>query len=185
MKMGRTNSALPQVCADARRSGISRECTRTNTNRFTSSLPSRVFALIRGYHEPPGEAALASVGWPSAFFCVNLRLVSNVVVLILLLVAIGCRSRVIKVTLTNTSEQPLSAVIVDYPDATFGVNTLPPGRTFQYTIKPLDSGALKIQFTDAGGKTHNVTGPAVRKGQEGSIAIRINQDSASAGSALQ
>ena len=108
-----------------------------------------------------------------------------VCLLSVLLITAGCRSRVIKVSLTNTSEQPLSAIIVDYPNATFGVNTLAPGRTFQYTIKPLDSGALKIQFTDAGGKTHNVTGPSVRKGQEGSIAIRINQDSASAGSSLR
>ena len=89
------------------------------------------------------------------------------------------------VSLTNTSEQPLSAIIVDYPNATFGVNTLESGKTFQYTIKPVDSGVLKIQFTDAVGKTHNVSGPAVKKGQEGAIAIRINQDSASAASALQ
>lgn len=105
--------------------------------------------------------------------------------LILLLSATGCRSRVIRISLTNASEQWLSAIIVDYPNATFGVDTLAPGKTFQYTIKPLDSGALKIQFTDATGKIHNVTGPAVRKGQEGTIAIRINQDFASAASALQ
>ncbi len=99
---------------------------------------------------------------------------------VLFLGTTGCRSRVIKVTLTNTSEQMLSAIIVDYPSATFGVNTLAPGKTFQYTIKPLDSGTLKIQFADANGKTHNVTGPLVKKGQEGTIAIRITQDSASA-----
>jgi hypothetical protein len=110
---------------------------------------------------------------------------ANIAVLILLLSATGCRSHVIHVSLTNTSEQPLSAIIVDYPNATFGVNTLAAGKTFQYTIKPLDSGALKIQFTDAGGKIHNATGPAVKKGQEGTIAIHLTQDSASAGSTLQ
>ena len=107
------------------------------------------------------------------------------VLLVLFLSATGCRSRVIKVSLTNTSEQPLSAIIVDYPNATFGVNTLLPGKTFQYTIKPLENGALKIQFTDAAGKIHNVNGPAVRKGQEGTVVIGINQDSASTESALQ
>jgi|SRR5215471_6460176 len=121
----------------------------------------------------------------SAFFCGNLRPVFSFAVLILLLAATGCRSRVIRVSLINTSDQALSAIIVDYPTATFGVNTLAPGKTFQYTIKPLDSGALKLQFTDASGKIHNATGPAVKKGQEGTIAIRINQDSAAAASTLQ
>lgn len=107
------------------------------------------------------------------------------IALIVLLGANGCRSRVIKVSLTNTSAQPLSAIIVDYPNATFGVNTLAPGTTFQYTIKPLGSGSLKLQFTDAAGKTHNVTGPAVNKGQEGTIAINLTQDSAAAGIHLQ
>jgi hypothetical protein len=127
----------------------------------------------------------AHIGWRSAFFCVNLRLVCNLGLLILLLSPTGCRSRVIRITLTNTSAQPLSSIIVDYPGATFGVNTLAPGKTFQYIIKPLDNGALKIQFADANGKIHNVTGPVVQKGQEGTIAIRINQDSAAAASTLQ
>jgi hypothetical protein len=121
----------------------------------------------------------------SALFCRNLRPVFSFAVLILLLAATGCRSRVIRVSLINTSDQALSTIIVDYPTATFGVNTLAPGKTFQYTIKPLDSGVLKLQFTDASGKIHNVTGPAVKKGQEGTIAIRINQDSAAAASTLQ
>jgi hypothetical protein len=169
--MSRTNSILLQIHADTRRSGVSRECARTNANNLKSVLRSGALALIRRC--------------VSAFFCVNLRLVCSFSILIALLVVVGCRSRVIRVSLTNTSEQPLSAIIVDYPTATFGVNTLAPGKTFQYTIKPLDSGVLKIQFTDADGKIHNVTGPAIKKGAEGTIAIRINQDSAAAASTLQ
>src|SRR5262245_37446724 len=111
-EMSGTNSILPQICADIRRSGVSRQCTRTNTNSLKSFLRWRALALIRGC--------------TSAFLCANLRLVCCFAVLILLLSATGCRSRVIKVSLTNTSEQPLSAIIVDYPNATFGVNTLAP-----------------------------------------------------------
>jgi len=105
--------------------------------------------------------------------------------LIVVLAVVGCRSRVIKVSLTNTSAQPLSAIIVDYPNATFGVNALAPGKTFQYTIKPLDNGALKIQFADANGKSHSMRGPAVRKGQEGTIQINFTQDSALAQASLR
>ena len=97
----------------------------------------------------------------------------------------GCRSRVINVNLTNSSSRPVSSIIVDYPTATFGVNALDPGKSFHYVIKPLDNGALKIQFVDAAGKTHNVTGPMVKKGQEGTIEITITQDSASAEAKLQ
>jgi len=134
---------------------MSRESTQNNANQINSE-----FALIR----------------------VHSRLAA---VLLVLLAIAGCRSRVIRVSLTNTSEQPLSAIVVDYPNATFGVNTLAPGKTFQYTIKPLATGMLKIQFTDANGRVHSVPGPGVKKGQEGTIAIRINQDSASAASALE
>jgi hypothetical protein len=69
-------------------------------------------------------------------------------------------------------------VVVDYPKATFGVNSLPPGGNFQYAIKPTEAGAVKVQFVDARGAHHTHSGPTVSKGQEGDIEIRINQDSA-------
>lgn len=109
-----------------------------------------------------------------------MKLRKAVAVLVLLAGAAGCRSRVIHVRLINISAQPLSTIIVDYPGATFGVNSLAPGKNFQYVIKPTDHGAVKIQFTDAQGGNHTFAGPSVEKGQEGSIEIRITQDSASA-----
>jgi hypothetical protein len=99
----------------------------------------------------------------------------------LILIATGCRSRVINVRLLNDSPQPISVIIVDYPGATFGVNTLAPGKTFQYRFKPSETGALKIQFTNAQGVTHKVTGPTVERNQEGRMEIRFTQDSASVG----
>lgn len=98
----------------------------------------------------------------------------------LFLATTACRSRVILVTLLNTSAQPISTIIVDYPGATFGVNALAPGSTYMYKIKPLESGPLKLQFTDAEGKSHKSSGPVLHKNQEGSIEIRLTQDSASA-----
>jgi hypothetical protein len=106
--------------------------------------------------------------------------------LLLLLVgaSAGCRSRVIQVTLINTSTQPVSNIIVDYPGATFGKNALAPGDTYHYVIKPLETGALKIQFTNAQGANHSFTGPTLQKDQEGSIEIKFNQDSASTSPSL-
>lgn len=119
-------------------------------------------------------------------FVVSKRGSLRALVALLLLAAVcGCRSRVIHIRLTNTSSQPVSAVIVDYPKATFGVNSLAPGSSFRYPIKATESGAVKVQFTDAAGAHHTYTGPTVSKGQEGDIEIKITQDSATAETALR
>lgn len=109
-----------------------------------------------------------------------MRKTAGFVTLCLLLAATACRSRVILVTLMNTSPQPISTIVVDYPRATFGVNSLAPASTYIYKIKPLDTGPLKVQFVDAQGRSHNFTGPILHKSQEGSVEIRLTQDAASA-----
>lgn len=95
-----------------------------------------------------------------------------------LLGAAGCRSHVIKVIVVNSSPQPVSTIIVDYPDATYGVNSLAPGQSFPYFIKPMGTGALKVQFVNAQGVSHSASGPTLHKGEEGAIQIRLSQDSA-------
>jgi hypothetical protein len=94
------------------------------------------------------------------------------------LAATGCRSRVVKVNLINVSQQPVTTIVIDYPGATFGKNQLDPGKTFLYPVKPLETGALKIQFADAGGKTHKAVGPELHKNDEGMIEIRFDQQKA-------
>lgn len=105
-------------------------------------------------------------------------------VLAVLLGAAGCRSRVVRVELVNTSSQPLYTIVVDYPGATFGVNQLAPGKSYQYAIKPQDTGALKIQFTDAAGASHSYSGPVLHHDDEGAIHVALTQASASASPAL-
>jgi hypothetical protein len=106
-----------------------------------------------------------------------LRRLSPLAVL-LILSATGCRSRVINVRLVNDSAQPISVIIIDYPGATFGVNTLAPGKSFQYRFQPSENGALKIQFTNAQGVIHKITGPTVQRNQEGRMEIRFTQETA-------
>ena len=122
---------------------------------------------------------------PARRLFVFLRDNSRLALLLLLVGAsAGCRSRVIQVTLINTSTQPVSNIIVDYPGATFGKNILAPGDSYHYVIKPVETGALKIQFTNAQGANHSFTGPTLQKDQEGSIEIRLNQDSGSTSPSL-
>jgi hypothetical protein len=93
--------------------------------------------------------------------------------------ASGClRSHMIDVTVTNTSNDKLSNITIDYPEASFGINLLPPGKSFDYKLKPTDTGALKISFSDARGHDHNSTGPVVHKGDQGDIEIKLSQEAA-------
>src|SRR5215469_6718039 len=87
--------------------------------------------------------------------------------LFICLIASGCmHSHVIQVTVTNSSREKVSNIAIDYPEATFGINSLEPGKSFQYKIKPTANGTLKIEFLNAQG-AHRVTkGPEVHKGHE-------------------
>ena len=90
----------------------------------------------------------------------------------------GCRAHMVKINLVNTSAEPLSTIIVDYPSATFGKDKLAPGETFSSPVKLTDDGALRVMFTDANGGHHAYTGPMLHASEEGSIDIKFDQNSA-------
>lgn len=107
-----------------------------------------------------------------------MRLTKIFLVLPLLMAATGCGSHVVQITLTNASQQPVRTIVVDYPGATFGVNVLEPGKSFQYKIKPLETGPLKIQFTDAQGAIHSYSGTVLKKNDAGEIDVKLTQETA-------
>ena len=94
---------------------------------------------------------------------------------ILLIALVGCRAHVVKVNLINTSTDVVKTIIVDYPTATFGKDKLAPGETFSYSIKPLETGMMKVQFTDAQGGIHDYTGTALHKNDDGVLMVNISQ----------
>lgn len=98
--------------------------------------------------------------------------------LLIVFILTGCRSHVIKVTVINGSSEKISNVVIDYPGATFGISSLAPDKTFQYTIKPNDTGPVKVQFVNARRSDRSSTGPVVHKNDEGSVEIRLTQDGA-------
>jgi hypothetical protein len=111
-------------------------------------------------------------------------LVRLLLFLVLSFVNACTRSRVIKVTVTNTSTEKLALIVIDYPDATFGINSLEAGKSFEYKIKPTGTGALKIEFFDSHGVDHVAAGPVVHKNDEGSIRVSVTQDGATTEIAL-
>jgi hypothetical protein len=102
----------------------------------------------------------------------SFRLISP---LLLLIALAGCRSHVVKINLINTSTDVVKTIIVDYPTATFGKDKLAPGETFSYAIKPLETGMMKVQFTDAQGAVHHYSGTTLHKNDEGELEVNINQ----------
>ena len=96
-------------------------------------------------------------------------------IFILLAALCGCRARIVDINLTNTSPETLKTIIIDYPTATFGKDKLGPNETFHYSIKPVDTGMLKIQYTDVLGTIHTYTGTPLHKGDRGTIEVNINQ----------
>ena len=88
----------------------------------------------------------------------------------------GCHSPVIDATLTNSTPDPLRLIEVDYPSASFGVQSLDPGRSFHYRFKVLGSGPLKLTWTDSHRQDHASTGPELTEGTEGTLAIVVAPD---------
>jgi hypothetical protein len=89
----------------------------------------------------------------------------------------GCRSPFVSATITNRNDSSISLIEVDYPSASFGLGSLAAAATYSYRFKIQGSGPVKIQFTDAYGKTHSASGPNLMEGQQGSLAIFIGPGS--------
>lgn len=90
----------------------------------------------------------------------------------------GCHSHYVSIDIHNLSGKPISEVEVDYPSASFGVDTLAVGATYHYRFKILGEGPTKILWTDAAQQNHTVPGPTLSEGQEGTLAAEITPTTA-------
>ena len=86
----------------------------------------------------------------------------------------GCHSGFVETTIDNRGSKSLRLIEVDYPSASFGVGELAANSQFHYHFKVQGSGAVRIQFTDAGGKVSDSEGPMLKQGQEGHLTIAID-----------
>jgi hypothetical protein len=83
----------------------------------------------------------------------------------------GCHSPYVAATLTNRTTEPLSLLELDYPSASFGTQSLPPGQSYHYRFKVLGSGPTTLLWTDSAHHDHKVPGPALREGDEGTLTV--------------
>lgn len=85
----------------------------------------------------------------------------------------GCHSAYIDATVSNHTSTPIRLVEVDYPSASFGVQTLAPGQDFHYRFKVLGSGDLTLLYTDAATHDHKDKGPALYENDEGKLTVVV------------
>ena len=85
--------------------------------------------------------------------------------------AAGCHSYHVETTVENRTGEPIQLVEVDYPSASFGINSLAAGATFHYRIQIRGTGPLKVAFTGKNGRQAQIDGPGVAERQEGRLAI--------------
>jgi hypothetical protein len=85
----------------------------------------------------------------------------------------GCRSAYVEADVVNATGAAVTLVEVDYPSASFGVESLAAGTTFNYRFKVLGSGPTKVMWTDAARVDHTAAGPELREGQQGTLTVMI------------
>src|ERR1019366_8749455 len=86
----------------------------------------------------------------------------------------GCHSAYTAATVSNRTPQPLSLVEIDYPSASFGTHALAPGQDFHYRFKVLGNGPTTLLWTDAAHDDRKLSGPSLREGDEGKLAVTFN-----------
>ena len=91
----------------------------------------------------------------------------------------GCRSAFVNATVHNASGQSVSLIEIDYPSASFGVQTLAPAADLHYRFKILGSGPVKIMYTDAQNHEHTSLGPTLHEGLAGTLEVTISPSAVS------
>jgi hypothetical protein len=91
------------------------------------------------------------------------------------LLASGCHSYHVDVTVENRTGAPVQLLEVDYPSASFGAGSLAADGVYHYRIQLRGSGPVKILYSvsETGHPQHSVQieGPSLAELQEGSLQI--------------
>ena len=92
------------------------------------------------------------------------------------LAAAGCHSRHIDSMIDNRTGQTIHQVEVDYPSASFGVDSLNSGQVYSYRFQVQGTGPIKVQYTDSTGKQIQRMGSKLMEGDQGQYLIILLPD---------
>jgi hypothetical protein len=88
----------------------------------------------------------------------------------------GCksyRSNWIDAEVENQTGKTIHELEVDYPSASFGINTLAPGGSMHYRFQIRGSGPIKVAYTFEEGKTAHAQGLNLAEEEHGHLTIRL------------
>jgi len=83
----------------------------------------------------------------------------------------ACHSYHIDATIENRTGAPIQLLEVDYPSASFGVDSLASDANFHYRFQVRGSGQLKVSYTAANGQAVQISGPTLAEQQQGTLEI--------------
>ena len=87
------------------------------------------------------------------------------------LVASGCRSHHVEITVENRTGADIQLLEVDYPSASFGADSLAAQADLHYRIQVQGTGLLKVQYKAPGGLKVQINGSKLSEGQQGSLEV--------------
>ena len=91
-----------------------------------------------------------------------------------LLMAASCRSYIVHVTVVNHTGGIVNQLEVDYPSASFGVDSLASGAVFHYRLQLQDSGPIRVSYTQGEKQQYKSTGPTLHERQKGDLEIVLD-----------
>jgi hypothetical protein len=87
------------------------------------------------------------------------------------LLAVGCKSPHVEITVENRTGAEVRLLEVDYPSASFGADRLAADAVTHYSVALQGEGPIKVQYTAPDQKQPQMTGPEVAEGQAGKLDI--------------
>ncbi|HWG19363.1 MAG TPA: hypothetical protein VG225_02465 [Terracidiphilus sp.] len=85
--------------------------------------------------------------------------------------AVGCHSAHVEVTVENRTGAEVRLLEVDYPEASFGADSIAMGNDMHYRIQLTGTGPVKVQYTAPNKSQPQAAGPEMHQGQEGRLTI--------------
>lgn len=85
--------------------------------------------------------------------------------------AVACRSPHVAITVENRTGAQIRLLEVDYPNASFGVDSLAAGADYRYRIQVIGQGQVKVQYIDPANHQIQANGTKLAENDQGRLEI--------------
>ena len=90
----------------------------------------------------------------------------------LMLVLAGCKpSHHVDITVRNETGTTIRLLEVDYPNASFGADSVGSGSVLHYKVQLQGTGPVKVQYTAPDNHQPQITGPVLHENTDGKLEI--------------